>query len=98
VLRHGVEPVALDAAVIIHWRALQVVTSTPHLPSQERLNEIIPGARRECSGFHVPIRTGHPECVLATCLTHGIRVMESRVVYYPPALSSMAESPAHFPI
>jgi hypothetical protein len=98
VLRHGVQPVVLDAAVIIHWRALQVVTSTPHLPSQELLDAIVPGARLESSGFHVPIGTQPPECVLEACLTHGIRVVESRVVYGPPALSDTAESLTSFPI
>jgi hypothetical protein len=91
VLRHGAHPVVLDAALIIHWRALQVVTSTPHLPCQERLDAMIPGARLERHGFHVPLRTEPPECVLAACLTHGIKVKESRVVYYPRALRDVAE-------
>jgi hypothetical protein len=98
VLRHRAEPVVLDAAVIIHWRALQVVTSSPHLPSQERLNEMLPGARLECYGFQVPLRSRAPECVLAACLAQGIRVMESRVVYWPPAISDIPESLEPSPI
>ena len=84
VLRRGAEPVVLEAATVIHWRALQVVTSTPHLPSPERLNKILPGAHLEGAGFHVPLGSQPPEHVLAECLTHRIRVMESRVIYCLP--------------
>jgi hypothetical protein len=84
VLRRGAEPVVLEAATVIHWRALQVVTSTPHLPSPERLNKIFPGAHLESAGFRVLLGNQPPEHVLAACLTHGIRVSESRLIYCPP--------------
>jgi hypothetical protein len=92
VLRHGAEAVVLDAAVIIQWRALQVVTSSPHLPSPGQLNQILPGAQLESAGFRVPLSTQSPEYVLAACLRNGIRVMESKVIYRPPALPQLPET------
>jgi hypothetical protein len=80
-LRMGTRPVVLDAEAIIRWRVLQVVTATPHLPPLERLNEIFPEARLDSSGFHVAIASGTPEHVLAECLTRGIPVRESRIIY-----------------
>jgi hypothetical protein len=81
VLRTGTHPVVLDAEAIIRWRVLQVVTATPHLPPLERLNEIFPEARLDSSGFQVAISRGTPEHVLAECLTRGIPVRESRIIY-----------------
>jgi hypothetical protein len=81
-LREGSEAVVLKADVLIRWRALQVVTGTPCLPHPGLLREIFPGAyayTRE--GFSVPIQNDAPEEVLAECLTHGIPVVESRIVY-----------------
>jgi hypothetical protein len=98
VLRQGAEPVALEAATVIHWRALQVVTSSPHLPSPERLNQILPGAHIEGAGFHVALGNQPPEQVLAECLTHGIRVMESRVIYCPPVGTDPPESLPFHPV
>jgi len=80
-LRKGPLAVVLDTEDVIRWRALQVVTAIPHLPSWERLNEIFPGAHANGSGFHVTISNHAPEHILAECLTHGIPVRESRIVY-----------------
>ena len=80
-LRQGSALVVLDADTVISWRVLQVATSIPYLPLPERLNEIFPGAHLDNSGFHVAIATRAPEAVLAECLTHGIPVRESRIVY-----------------
>ena len=80
-LREGAHPVVLDADAVIRWRVLQVVTGTPHLPPLERLNEIFPGARLDSPGFQVAISSRTPEDVLAQCLTHGIPVRESRIIY-----------------
>jgi hypothetical protein len=80
-LRQGTDLVVLDADDIIRWRVLQVVTATPHLPSSERLNEVFPEARLGGSGFQVGLQSRPPEHVLAECLTHGIPVTESRIVY-----------------
>src|SRR3954470_17304006 len=38
ILRQGAEVVVLDASTVIQWRAVQVVTATPHLPGLERLS------------------------------------------------------------
>jgi hypothetical protein len=73
--------VIIPAEAVIRWRALQVVTGTPHLPSAERLKEIFPDVEVAGGGFRVPMQDHSPEEVLANCLAHGIQVMESRVVY-----------------
>jgi hypothetical protein len=80
-LRQGSSLVVLDADTVIRWRVLQVATAIPYLPSLERLNEIFPGAHLDSSGFRVATATLAPEAVLARCLTHGIPVRESRIVY-----------------
>jgi hypothetical protein len=81
VLRTGVHPVVLESSAIIQWRALQVVTATPYLPSQEQLGQMFPGAYLDSFGINVPIASRAPEEILADCLSLGIPVMESRVVY-----------------
>jgi hypothetical protein len=80
-LRQGSSLVVLDADTVIRWRVLQVATAMPYLPSLEQLNDIFPGAHLDSSGFHVAIATRAPEAVLAECLTHGIPVRESRIIY-----------------
>jgi hypothetical protein len=81
VLREGSDAVVLQADVLIRWRALQVVTGTPCLPQPGLLKEIFPGAYLETTGFQVPIENQAPEEVLVQCVTHGIPVAKSRVVY-----------------
>ena len=83
VLRQGTCIVVLEAATIIQWRALQVVTSMPHLPDLHKLSEMLPGIQLNSGGFHVRISSHPPEQVLSQCLGHGIRVLESRVIYQP---------------
>lgn len=80
-VRQGTRPVVLGANVLIGWRALQVVTGTPYLPCEERLNEVFPGAQPNDDGFFVPVESRTPEDVLADCLTHGIPVTGSRILY-----------------
>lgn len=80
-LREGTHFVVLGAEAIIRWRTLQVVTSSPYLPGLELLHEIFPEAHLNHSGFQVAISSRTPEHVLAECLTHGIPVRESRIVY-----------------
>jgi hypothetical protein len=83
VVREDPRPRVLAAEALIQWRALQVVTGTPCLPSPERLQEIFPGAVLDPAGFRVPVQSIAPEVVLAECLTHGITVMKSRITYGP---------------
>jgi hypothetical protein len=71
----------LPAEALIQWRALQVVTSMPCLPSLERLQQLFPEAVFDRAGFRVPVGSGAPEVVLAECLTQGITVTESRITY-----------------
>jgi hypothetical protein len=80
-LRQEKHAVVLDAEAVIRWRVLQVVTAIPHLPSLERLNEIFPGAHLNSSGFQVSISSRTPEHVLVECLSRGIPVRESRIIY-----------------
>jgi hypothetical protein len=77
----------LDAEAIIRWRVLQVITGTPYLPAPERLRELFPEAELDDVGFHIPITKCPPEEVLADCLTHGIRVTGSRIVYCAPRVT-----------
>jgi hypothetical protein len=83
VLRQESEAVVLEAEVLIRWRALQVVTGIPCLPGPQLLREIFPEAYFEETGFSMPILEHVPEEVLAECITHGIPVAESRIVYDP---------------
>ena len=84
-LREGTNPIVLDAEAVIHWRTLQVVTSSPYLPGLERLHEIFPGAHLNSSSFQIAISSRTPEDVLAECLIRGIPVRESRIIYDAPA-------------
>ena len=86
VVRSHSQALVLEADEIIRWRVLQVITGTPYLPSAERLTGIFPEAEMDDVGFHIPIPKCLPEEVLANCLTHGIRVMGSRIVYRAPCL------------
>lgn len=81
VVREGLEARVLESELLIRWRALQVVTGTHYLPGSERLREIFPRAQHTSTGFSVPIEGCAPEEVLACCLTHGIAVAESRIIY-----------------
>jgi hypothetical protein len=80
-LREGQEPVVLEVEVVIQWRTLQIVTATPYLPGLDRLSVLFPGLRSGPTGLMVPILTRSPEEVLAECLSHGMQVNGSRVVY-----------------
>jgi hypothetical protein len=90
-LREGNQPVVLDVEAVIRWRTLQVVTSSPYLPGLQQLHEIFPGAHLNSSGFQVAISSRTPEDVLAECLTHGIPVRESRIIYHAPTPPRSAE-------
>jgi hypothetical protein len=87
-LRVGTQPIVLGAEAIIRWRTLQVVTSSPYLPGLLLLHEIFPGARLNRSGFQVAVSSETPEHVLAECLSHGIAVRESRIIYDDPPAGS----------
>jgi hypothetical protein len=80
-LREGTEMRVLEARVLIRWRALQVVTGIPFLPQPEMLREIYPDAYVCTGGFEVPLDSRAPEEVLGECVSHGIPVAESRIVY-----------------
>jgi hypothetical protein len=91
-LREGDELVILEAERLIEWRTLQVVTGTPFLPGLKRLHAMFPGAHLDPNGFQVPISAQSPEEVLAECLTHGIPVSGSRIVYCMAAHSNSHSS------
>lgn len=93
-VREGSRPQVFRAEAVIQWRALQVVTSMPCLPSLEHLQQIFPGAVFDRVGFRVPIGRITPEVVLAECLTHGIAVNESQIVYR--ADSNPSSAPLEF--
>jgi hypothetical protein len=80
-LREGSNARVLEAVVVIRWRTLQVITGTPCLPPPEMLREIYPDAYVCADGFQVPVHSRPPEEVLGECVSHGIPVAESRIVY-----------------
>jgi hypothetical protein len=83
-VRENAELMVLDAELLIQWRVLQVVTGTPYLPGLERLWKWFPGFSPSPAGFSIPIATRSPEEVLADCITHGIPVAGSRIIYRAP--------------
>ena len=85
VVRQGLCAVLLECELLIQWRALRVVTAAPYLPCPERLQELFPGCEIHDTGFHVPTRNCPPEAVLAECLSEGIPVAETRIIYRAPA-------------
>jgi hypothetical protein len=80
-LREGGQVRVLPSTSVIHWRALQVATATPHLPGLRRLKLEYPEMQMSLEGLLIPIRERSAEEVLGRCLAAGIRVMSSRVVY-----------------
>jgi hypothetical protein len=88
IVREGASPVLLQSELLLGWRALQVVTGTPYLPGLHRLKELFPDSEVEDLGFRVPTRSCPPEAVLAECLTHGIPVAESHIIYRAPSHDS----------
>jgi hypothetical protein len=80
-LREGGQIRVFPSTSVIHWRALQVATATPHLPGLRRLKLEYPEMHMSLEGLLIPIRERSPEEVLGRCLAAGVRVMSSRVVY-----------------
>jgi hypothetical protein len=85
VVREGFTAVLLESELLLRWRALQVITGMPYLPGPHRLRELFPDFEIDEAGFRVPTRNCPPEAVLAHCLTHGIPVAETRIIYPPPS-------------
>jgi hypothetical protein len=71
----------LPSEAVIQWRALQVATATPYLPGLERLRVLFPRLRATAGGFLVPLHSQSVEEVLSRCVSEGVRVTGSRVVY-----------------
>ena len=80
-VRQGRLVKVLPSEAVIHWRALQVATATPYLPAPERMEALFPRLEMTVSGFRVPLRTQSAEEVLARCVSEGLRVTGSSVVY-----------------
>jgi len=88
VVREGENAVLLESELLIQWRALQVVTGTPYLPCPHRLKELFPDSKINDLGFHVPTRSCPPETVLAECVTQGIPVAATHIIYSAPSRRS----------
>lgn len=80
-VRAGGETIVLASEEIIQWRALQVATAMPHLPSLERLRAVFPQLDVSLSGIRIPVGSCSPEEVLAQCLAEGIHIGGTRIVY-----------------
>ncbi len=88
VVRQGLTIVLLESEVLIQWRALRVVTGIPYLPCPEWLQELFPGCEIDPTGFHVPTLKCPPEAVLAECLSQGIPVAETHIIYRASAINT----------
>jgi hypothetical protein len=71
----------LPSEAVIQWRALQVATATPYLPGLERMRVLFPRLQVTTGGFQVPLHAESAEEVLSRCVSEGVRVTGSRVVY-----------------
>jgi hypothetical protein len=80
-LRENRRLTVLPSEAVIQWRALQVSTSTPYLPGLERIRVLFPRLQVTRGGFQVPLHAESPEEVLSRCVSEGVRVTGSRVVY-----------------
>ena len=80
-VRQGRQVKVLPSEAVIQWRALQVATATPYLPAVERMQTLFPRLHMTSSGFRVPLWTESAEEVLARCVSEGLRVTGSTVVY-----------------
>jgi hypothetical protein len=81
VVREGERHLVLESETLIQWRALQVALATPYVPGLEPLLALFPGLRSIADGVLVPLRAQSPEEVLARCITEGMQVTGSRIVY-----------------
>jgi hypothetical protein len=71
----------LPSEAMIQWRALRVSTGTPYLPGLQRIRALFPGLEVTPGGFQVPLHAESAEEVLSRCVSEGVRVTGSRVVY-----------------
>jgi hypothetical protein len=80
-VREGRHVRVLASQSVIHWRALQVATAIPYLPGVERMRALFPRLYATPGGFRVPLHTESAEEVLARCVSEGLRVTGSVIVY-----------------
>jgi hypothetical protein len=80
-VREGRHVTVLSSPALVPWRALQVETATPHLPGVERMRALFPRLYPTGGGFMIPLLTESAEAVLARCVSEGLRVTGSRIVY-----------------
>ena len=80
-VRQGRHVRVLASETVISWRALQVATATPYLPGLERMRALFPRLYVTYGGFRVPLHTESAEEVLARCVSEGLRVTGTRIVY-----------------
>ncbi len=79
-VREGGNTNVLTSEAMINWRALQVATA-PYLPSLERMRRLFPRLYLTNGGFRVPLLRESAEEVLARCVSEGLPVTGSRIVY-----------------
>ena len=80
-VREGRQVKVLPSEAVIHWRALQIATATPYLPAMERMRALFPRLQLTNGGFQIPLHTESAEEVLARCVSEGLRVTGSVIVY-----------------
>jgi hypothetical protein len=80
-VRQDSHVIVLPSREVVQWRTLQVATATVYLPGLERIRAVFPELRVTLGGFEVPLRTGSAEEVLVRCVSEGVRITGSRIVY-----------------
>jgi hypothetical protein len=81
VVREGSQAHVMTSDAIMRLRTLEVGITKGSAQNPERLQELFPGAVLDSAGFKMSVQSVRPEVVLAECVTHGITVTESRIVY-----------------
>jgi hypothetical protein len=83
-VRLGCQPRIVAAEALRRCRALEVRIPGGSAQNPERLQEIFPGAVLEGAEIRIPLQSVIPEVVLAECITYGVTVTQSRIVYTQP--------------
>jgi hypothetical protein len=80
-VRQGSQPHVVATDALMGVRTLEVGITRGSAQNPDRLQELFPGAVLEGAGVRIPLQSVLPEVVLAECVTHGLTVTQSRIVY-----------------
>jgi hypothetical protein len=80
-VRQGSQAHVMTSDAVMRLRALELGITRGSAPNPERLQELFPGVVLEGTEIRIPLQSVLPEVVLAECVTHGLTVTQSRIVY-----------------